>query len=69
MSTYKFSDRHIGPRANDITEMLKVVKVCHVEAKMGIITDVKLKTQYLIEYIYPSNIFHKMFLYFQQLKT
>ena len=25
MSTYKFSDRHIGPRANDITEMLKVV--------------------------------------------
>ena len=25
MSTYKFSDRHIGPRAIDITEMLKVV--------------------------------------------
>ena len=25
MSTYKFSDRHIGPGANDITEMLKVV--------------------------------------------
>ena len=25
MSTYKFSDRHIGLRANDITEMLKVV--------------------------------------------
>ena len=25
MSTYRFSDRHIGPRANDIIEMLKEV--------------------------------------------
>ena len=25
MSTYKFSDRHIGPMANEINDMLKVV--------------------------------------------
>ena len=31
MSTYKFSDRHIGPKVNNVSEMLKIVKASSVK--------------------------------------
>jgi len=31
MSTYKFSDRHIGPKVNNVSEMLKIVKASSIK--------------------------------------
>ena len=31
MSIYNFSDRHIGPRGNDICEMLEIVNVSSIK--------------------------------------